>query len=219
MGTWTSTACSSARSCTEGGRRGPRRGWFGAVARELLRVGAVVCTLATALAGCDASGGGNDAQAGGQTAGPGGGSGSAARGKEGGLCFHPEGGCAACFAPTCDDGLACFASEVTGLGEYGACHAEGAKGDSCETWKSGSQRHPSGTCGSEGGVILQCCGALEQAGSGVLAGGLCARFDDPACKKEEDPDACGQCLSACKGLPGCCTGCNCMCESECGGCF
>ena len=30
--------------------------------------------------------------------------------------------------------------------------------------------------------------------------------------------ACSDCLSTCKNLPGCCTGCGCMCESECNGC-
>jgi hypothetical protein len=32
-------------------------------------------------------------------------------------------------------------------------------------------------------------------------------------------DPCSNCLSACHGLPGCCTGCGCICESACGGCF
>lgn len=32
-------------------------------------------------------------------------------------------------------------------------------------------------------------------------------------------DPCSDCLSSCKGLPGCCTGCGCLCEDECGGCF
>ncbi len=30
--------------------------------------------------------------------------------------------------------------------------------------------------------------------------------------------ACDDCISGCQGLPSCCTGCGCVCESECGGC-
>ncbi|MCZ7382307.1 MAG: DUF4382 domain-containing protein [Candidatus Methanoperedens sp.] len=32
-------------------------------------------------------------------------------------------------------------------------------------------------------------------------------------------DPCRDCLSSCRGMPGCCEGCGCMCESECGGCI
>ena len=32
-------------------------------------------------------------------------------------------------------------------------------------------------------------------------------------------DACSNCLESCRGLPGCCTGCGCMCEEECNGCW
>lgn len=31
--------------------------------------------------------------------------------------------------------------------------------------------------------------------------------------------ACDSCLDACSGLPSCCTGCGCICESDCAGCF
>jgi hypothetical protein len=32
-------------------------------------------------------------------------------------------------------------------------------------------------------------------------------------------NACSTCLANCDGLPGCCTGCNCLCEDQCGQCF
>lgn len=34
-----------------------------------------------------------------------------------------------------------------------------------------------------------------------------------------EADTCTSCLQSCSGLPGCCVGCGCMCEDECGGCF
>lgn len=39
------------------------------------------------------------------------------------------------------------------------------------------------------------------------------------CVSSGSGDTCSECLAACQGLPGCCTGCGCMCEYECGGCF
>lgn len=39
------------------------------------------------------------------------------------------------------------------------------------------------------------------------------------CIDSSSSDPCRECLETCRGLPGCCTGCGCICEEECGGCF
>ncbi|MBW2264157.1 MAG: hypothetical protein JRG91_19505, partial [Deltaproteobacteria bacterium] len=39
------------------------------------------------------------------------------------------------------------------------------------------------------------------------------------CVTSGSGDTCSDCLSVCIGMPGCCTGCGCMCEDECGGCW
>jgi len=39
------------------------------------------------------------------------------------------------------------------------------------------------------------------------------------CIDESSEDPCTECLESCRGLPGCCTGCGCLCEEECGQCF
>jgi len=39
------------------------------------------------------------------------------------------------------------------------------------------------------------------------------------CINNSSDDPCTNCLSTCHGLPGCCTGCGCLCEDDCGGCF
>ena len=72
--------------------------------------------------------------------------------------------------------------------------------------------------------------------SGCKVGHLCVsgqcqapRCGDEFCTDNETkancPSDCGMaggcssCLSGCQGIPGCCTGCGCMCESACGGCL
>jgi hypothetical protein len=39
------------------------------------------------------------------------------------------------------------------------------------------------------------------------------------CIDADTGDPCSTCLASCRGLPGCCTGCGCICEDACGGCF
>jgi len=61
-------------------------------------------------------------------------------------------------------------------------------------------------CGPDG-----CGGSCGTCGTGTCnAAGQCV---------SNNQDLCSNCLAACRGLPGCCTGCGCICESVCGGCF
>lgn len=39
------------------------------------------------------------------------------------------------------------------------------------------------------------------------------------CVSDSGGNSCDDCLSTCRGLPGCCMGCGCMCQDECGMCF
>lgn len=39
------------------------------------------------------------------------------------------------------------------------------------------------------------------------------------CVKASRGATCSECPSSCKALPGYCTGCGCLCEDQCGGCF
>jgi hypothetical protein len=70
----------------------------------------------------------------------------------------------------------------------------------CEPNCTGRECGPDG-CGSSCGI---CSGGEE-----CNAVGQCVT----------EVDTCTSCLQTCSGLPGCCTGCGCMCEDECGGCF
>ncbi len=61
-------------------------------------------------------------------------------------------------------------------------------------------------CGSDGcGGSCGNCSADDT----CSAAGLCV----------SEQDTCSACLSSCRGLPSCCTGCGCICESACGQCF
>lgn len=65
-------------------------------------------------------------------------------------------------------------------------------------------------CGNNG-----CGGSCGTCGAGMFcsASGVCTESAGGG------GSACDECLSVCRGLPGCCDGCGCMCEDECGMCF
>ncbi|MCC6811293.1 MAG: hypothetical protein IT381_27935 [Deltaproteobacteria bacterium] len=71
------------------------------------------------------------------------------------------------------------------------------------------------TCGANG------CGGV----CGVCAAGQTCRTPVNDTSRFEcvttatTSPGCSACLSSCSGLSGCCTGCGCLCEDECGGCF
>jgi len=78
-----------------------------------------------------------------------------------------------------------------------------------------------GECGagSTGDEVCFCCapecGGRECGNDGC--GGTCGRCDyDERCYGGRcEPDRCQDCLDSCRGLPGCCTGTGCICDSEC----
>ena len=72
----------------------------------------------------------------------------------------------------------------------------------CQANCSGRECGPNGCGGS--------CGTCPSGSKCSVAGN---------CISDNTGDPCSACLSTCQGLPECCTGCGCMCESECGGCF
>jgi hypothetical protein len=69
----------------------------------------------------------------------------------------------------------------------------------------------SGYCACSTGKIAADCGHSVQTCDEVCRAG---KWSPPA-----QQNGCDGCLSACRGLSGCCTGCGCICQSECGGCF
>lgn len=64
-------------------------------------------------------------------------------------------------------------------------------------------------CGSDG------CGG----NCGTCASGEICNSSGQCVSDGGGASACDTCLSSCRGLPGCCTGCGCICESACGMCF
>ncbi len=82
-----------------------------------------------------------------------------------------------------------------GSQEYAFCNHCGSADLGAPPMEStcGQYENPK-TCGSGGGS-----GAAGSSGSGG--------------------NACDACLSDCSGFSGCCTGCGCLCEAECQGCF
>jgi len=90
--------------------------------------------------------------------------------------------------------------------EYSIKHPfDGICDNSCNECKSnciGKECGPDGCGGS--------CGSCPS-GEKCSAAGKCI--------SESSGDPCTECLNSCRGLPGCCTGCGCICEDECGQCF
>ncbi|MBI5068608.1 MAG: hypothetical protein HZB56_10235 [Deltaproteobacteria bacterium] len=89
----------------------------------------------------------------------------------------------------------------------------GGSSDPCSTSTACSGCTARSTCGW--------CATTSQCLTGTTSGpyaGACANWDwvSSACGGGGGGgDACSACLSACRGLPGCCTGTGCMCDSEC----
>lgn len=80
----------------------------------------------------------------------------------------------------------------------------------CSGGCSGCQPRCTGrTCGSNG-----CGGTCGTCPSGTTcnANGTCSSGGGGG-----GGDSCGSCLSSCRGISGCCTGCGCICQSPCGG--
>ncbi|MBN2493616.1 MAG: hypothetical protein JXR96_03405 [Deltaproteobacteria bacterium] len=64
-----------------------------------------------------------------------------------------------------------------------------------------------GVCGSTGNDPVCGDGDCEEGESEVI------------CPVDCSGDGCLDCLSGCRGLPACCTGCGCLCEDACNGCW
>jgi hypothetical protein len=63
-------------------------------------------------------------------------------------------------------------------------------------------------CGPDG-----CGGSCGTCGSGETCNAA------GQCVYSGTGNTCSECLATCRGLPGCCTGCGCLCEYECGMCW
>jgi len=104
----------------------------------------------------------------------------------------------------------------------------GPSADTCAQWNwvpsacasSGDPCATSTTCGvCTGRASCGWCAASSHCLTGTSTGpgsGSCSNWDwAPSACGGGGGDACSACLSSCRGLPSCCTGTGCMCDSEC----
>jgi len=61
-------------------------------------------------------------------------------------------------------------------------------------------------CTADSQCVTGCCAGLEGGGGACGASSFCG---------PPTSDPCGDCISACSGLPSCCTGLGCICQDEC----
>lgn len=93
---------------------------------------------------------------------------------------------------------ACFGDSLTQVCDSDAdCCAS----EACFAFGGLERARCSGRCGIDGDCETDCC-----------QNGRCVPADYCA---EPEPDPCSDCLESCRGLPSCCTGVGCICDSAC----